>query len=281
MLKYQTDGVGKLLYHNTYTMKEIKIKLLKDDHVTDKNYYQDHMYMSNSMLKLFMDKCPRFFEHATANPLPTTKAMRFGSAFHMLVLEPNEFNNHYAVEPDGIDRRTTLGKTTLLKFNERLNGRESIAHKDYTLMQNMNTHLKANTHYPLLENCNQFEQIYLWKNETQGILCKGKLDAVNTTAKYIVDLKTTNNASPEVFKDIIIERKYHMQAAFYCDALGYNTYYIYAIEKSAPYCMCVFKLSKDMLKEGRRLYTEAISAYIAYNMDRSLTDYNNDKICEI
>ena len=262
-------------------MKEIKIELLKDEHVTDKNYFQDHMYITNSRLKLFMDKCSRFFEYTNDNPLPVTKAMRFGSAFHMLVLEYKEFSKHYAVEPDGIDKRTTLGKNMALKFNDSLKGREAISYKDYSLMQSMNTHLKANKHYSLLEDCDEFEKIYLWKNLNQSILCKGKLDAINTKKKYIVDLKTTMNANPSVFSDTIIERKYHMQAAFYCDALGYKDYYIYAIEKSKPHCMCVYKISKNMLSEGRKLYTEAISSFIEYNMDKSLTDYNDDKICEI
>ena len=268
--------------------KEIKKKeVLKmtpiiDNEVTDLNYYDDHMYMTNSTLKMFTDKCPRAFQYVLNNPIKVTAPMKFGSAFHMLVLEDKEFSRHYAVEPDGIDRRTTLGKSTLLQFNESLAGRESISHKDYILMQSMNTHLKANKHYSLLEDCNQFEKIYLWNNEALDIKCKGKLDAVNTRDKYIVDLKTTRNASPDGFKEIIINQKYHMQAAFYCDALGYKDYYIYAIEKSKPHCICVYKMSEDMLKAGRLMYTQAIIEYKAYIHGGELpVDYNEGQIYEI
>ena len=268
--------------------KEIKKKeVLKmtpiiDNEVTDLNYYDDHMYMTNSTLKMFTDKCPRAFQYVLNNPIKVTAPMKFGSAFHMLILEDKEFSRHYAIEPDGIDKRTTVGKVALERFDQTLKGREPISYKDYSLMQSMNTHLKANKHYSLLENCNQFEKIYLWKNEVHDILCKGKLDAVNTRDKYIVDLKTTRDASPEVFKETVVNQKYHMQAAFYCDALGYKDYYIYAIEKSKPHCICVYKMSKDMLKEGRLMYTQAIIDYKAYMHGGELPqDYNSGQIYEI
>jgi len=268
--------------------KEIKKKeVLKmtpiiDNEVTDLNYYDDHMYITNSRLKMFIEKCPRAFQHVIDNPIKTTAAMKFGTAFHMYVLEPGQFLKHYAIEPDGIDKRTTLGKSTLLQFNESLNGREAISHKDYSLIVNMTRNLEVNEHYSLLNNCTQFEKIYLWKNEGFDILCKGKLDAVNTKDKYIVDLKTTRDASPETFKETIINQKYHMQAAFYCDALGYEDYYIYAIEKTKPYCICVYKISKEMLAAGRVMYTCAISDYKAYVKDGEVPrDYNGGQIYEI
>ena len=266
---------------------EIKKEVLKmtpiiDNEVTDLNYYDDHMYMTNSTLKMFIDKCPRAFQHVLDNPIKETAAMKFGSAFHMYILEPGQFDKHYAVEPDGIDRRTTLGKATLLQFNELLGNRMAISHKDYSLIVSMAMQLTDNKHYSLLDNCTQFEKIYLWKNEVLDILCKGKLDAVNTRDKYIVDLKTTRDASPEAFKETIINQKYHMQAAFYCDALGYKDYYICAIEKSKPHCICVYKISEDMLKAGRLMYTQAIIEYKAYIHGGELPqDYNEGQIYEI
>ena len=261
---------------------QLWITPITDNEVTDLNYYDDHMYMTNSTLKMFIDKCPRAFQHILNNPIKATAPMKFGTAFHMLVLEDKQFSKHYLVEPDSIDKRTTIGKATLQKFNESLNGREAVSYKDFSLMQGMNAHLKASKHYSLLENCNQFEKIYLWNNDTLKIKCKGKIDAINTIDKYIVDLKTTRDASPKVFKETIVNQKYHMQAAFYCDALGYKDYYIYAIEKTKPYCICVYKMSEDMLKAGRLMYTQAIIDYKAYVHGGELPqDYNEEQIYEI
>ena len=55
--------------------KEVKKKdVLKmtpsiDNEVTDLNYYDDHMYMTNSTLKMFTDKCPRAFQYVLNNPI--------------------------------------------------------------------------------------------------------------------------------------------------------------------------------------------------------------------
>jgi|TARA_R100000084_G_scaffold55942_1_gene23574 hypothetical protein len=262
--------------------KKIKITPIVDNEVTDLNYYDDHMYITNSKLKLYLENPPRKFQHLIDCPPKPSAAMKFGTAFHMLVLEDKEFSKHYAVEPDSIDKRTTLGKATLLKFNESLNGREAVPYKDFSLMQSMNANLKVSKNYSLLENCNQFEKIYLWKNETLDILCKGKLDAVNTRDKYIVDLKTTRDASPKAFKETIINQKYHMQAAFYCDALGYKDYYIYAIEKSKPHCICVYKISEDLIKMGRDMYIALIKHYKKYVEGGEVpTDYFDNKIFEL
>ena len=76
-----------------------------------------------------------------------------------------------------------------------------------------------------------------------------------------------------------------MQAAFYCDALGYKDYYIYAIEKSKPHCVCMYKMSEDILMEGRLLYTQAIIDYKAFKhgFDKTggVPDYNDGQIYEI
>ena len=44
-------------------MKRPNIKLIKDSEITDHTYYEDCMYMSNSMLKMFMEKCPKHYAY--------------------------------------------------------------------------------------------------------------------------------------------------------------------------------------------------------------------------
>ena len=258
-----------------------KIKRVKDSEVTDKTYYEDCMYMSNSMLKTFIEKCPRYYVYRLENPIKPTAAMRFGTAFHMLMLEGiEEFTKNYIKEPD-VDKRTTLGKATLAKFKERAGDRELVSTKDYQSMMCMYEQLCDNKNYFLIEDCNEIEQIYLWKNKNVDMLCKGKFDAVNTKKKYIVDLKTTRSAAPKDFTELIMNAKYHMQAAYYLDALGYDDYYIVAIEKNAPYCICTYKLSKNIINQGRELYMGGLTYYksiMASPTEVEMLDYNDGEI---
>jgi len=258
-----------------------KIERVKDSEVTDKTYYEDCMYMSNSMLKTFIEKCPKYYVHRLENPIKPSAAMKFGTAFHMLMLEGvDKFNEHYIEEPD-VDKRTTLGKATLTKFNQTIKGREAISRRDNIKLMSMYAELLENKNFHLIEDCNEIEQIYLWKNKDVDMLCKGKLDAVNTKGKYIVDLKTTRSASPENFTELIMSAKYHMQAAYYLDALGYDDYYIVAIEKDAPYCICTYKLSKNIINQGRELYMGGLTYYksiMASPTEVEMLDYNGGEI---
>ena len=156
-----------------------KVKLIRDNEVTDKTYYEDCMYMSNSMLKMFIDKCPRYYVHIRENPINPSAAMRFGTAFHMLALEGiDKYKEHYVEEPD-VDKRTTLGKVTLEKFNKTLKGREIISMKDNIKARSMYTELSENKNCQLIEDCDEIEQIALWENKDKDNLSKGELVDVN------------------------------------------------------------------------------------------------------
>jgi hypothetical protein len=258
------------------------IKPIIDKHLTNDNYYRDYMYVTSSTLKLFTDNCEKKFDYLTNNPPKASSAMRFGTAFHMLCLEGvDEFNKHYAVEPDGIDKRTTLGKTTWLQFVESSQGKEHVSFKDWQTMTAMNIALREHLNSIMLFGCDEFEKIVAWENLEHKMLCKGKPDAISYKQKYIVDLKTTRNANPESFKETIIEQRYHMQAAYYCDALGFKDYYIYAIEKTKPHCVCLYKLSSETLEKGRILYNDAMSKFKMFLSHPTPTDYNNSSIYEI
>ena len=261
-----------------------KIERVVDNEVTDSTYYEDCMYMSNSMLKLLIDRCPRYYAYRLDNPIKPTAAMKFGTAFHMLMLEgQDKFKDNYIEEPD-VDKRTTLGKATLTKFNERVGNRQVISRRDYNKLLSMYQVLLDNKNFSLIGDCNEIEQIYLWKNKDVDMLCKGKLDAVNTKGKYIVDLKTTRSAAPKDFSELIVNMKYHMQAAYYLDALGYDDYYIVSIEKEEPFCICTYKLSKKLIKEGRELYMGGLVHYksiLASPTEVEMLDYNGGNILNL
>ena len=67
------------------------------------------------MLNNLTGKSPEYFRFAMDNPQPTTPAMKFGSAIHMNVLQPEEFHINYAVAPK-FDKRTKQGKANHAEF---------------------------------------------------------------------------------------------------------------------------------------------------------------------
>jgi len=108
------------------------MKLLKNN-LDYNNYYSDTDYISNSMLN-HISVSPEYFRFRQDNPQPATSAMKLGSAIHMNVLQPEEFNNHYAVSPK-FDKRTKKGKEDSAEFTINNMFKNIISESDFHIVE--------------------------------------------------------------------------------------------------------------------------------------------------
>ena len=85
-------------------------------------------------------------------------------------------------------------------------------------------------------------------------------------AGWISDVKTCQDNSPDKFKSDIYKFKYHIQAAFYCDALGVDpaAFRFVAVEVNHPYSIEVYGLSEAMIERGRFEYQKALESWKLY-----------------
>tara|TARA_R110002020_G_scaffold4811_3_gene20802 strand:- start:7413 stop:8222 length:810 start_codon:yes stop_codon:yes gene_type:complete len=236
------------------------MKLIKNHNLTQHNYYQDTEYVSNSMLNNLTGKSPEYFKFITNNPQLSTSAMKFGSALHMNVLQPEEFNKHYIVSPK-FDKRTKQGKEDYAEFTNNNMFKTVISEQENDLIQKMTSKLfKDNDAVQLLTNGLK-EHIIAWENEEFGVKCRGMLDVYNTKANIIVDLKTTQDSSYYGFAKSVRKFKYYKQAAFYLDAVRAQEFYIVAIEKNQPFSINIIQIGDDLLDKGRELYNRDLEIY--------------------
>ena len=94
------------------------MKIINNHQIDNDNYYIDSDYVTNSMLNNLTSKSPEYFKHIMENPLPPTSAMKFGTALHMQVLEPEQYDKHYVVMPK-FDKRTKKGKEDFAAFTNK------------------------------------------------------------------------------------------------------------------------------------------------------------------
>ena len=91
--------------------------------MTEKEY-RSHPSVSRSELWRLITESPEKFIYNRENPQPPTNALIFGQAFHMAVLQPEIYDDNFAVAPVS-DRP---GRNFVLKIRARLlsrrNGRE-------------------------------------------------------------------------------------------------------------------------------------------------------------
>ena len=236
------------------------MKLIENHNLTHYNYYQDTEYVSNSMLSNLTGKSPEYFRFAMDNPQPTTPAMRFGSAIHMNVLQPEEFNKNYAVSPK-FDKRTKQGKIDYAEFVKKNTFKTVISEQDYELIEQMTDKLMRDSDAKTLISRGTKERIIVWNNEEYDVNCKGMLDIYREDSGIIVDLKTTQDSSYNGFASSVRKFKYYKQAAFYLDAVGAQEFYIVAIEKNPPFSINIIQIGDELLDKGRELYNRDLEVY--------------------
>jgi hypothetical protein len=102
--------------------------------LSNEEYHADTSAISKSGLDL-VHRSPAHYYAAKLDPdrpaeKKDTPALRFGRAFHTLVLEPDLFFQEYAVLPEKVDRRTKAGKEAWAEFEAELGGREALTAED-------------------------------------------------------------------------------------------------------------------------------------------------------
>ena len=236
------------------------MRLIKEHNLTHDTYYNDTEYISNSMLNNLTGKSPEYFKFIMNNPQPTTPSMKFGSAFHMNVLQPEEFKKHYVVSPK-FDKRTKQGKADYAEFINNNMFKTVISEGEYEVIQQMTDKLMKDSDAKTLLSNGLKEHIIVWENDFWNVKCRGMLDVYNKDANIIVDLKTTQDSSYNGFASSVRKFKYHKQAAFYMDAVKAYEFYIVAIEKNPPFSINIIQLGDNLIDMGRDLYNTDLEIY--------------------
>lgn len=111
------------------------------------------------------------------------------------------------------------------------------------------------------------EQSVYWHDPETGELCRCRPDWWRTDLDVLVDVKTTNDASPEGFSKSLVNFRYHVQAPFYLDGVERATgqrpraFLFLAVEKKPPYAVAVYQLDPESMSLGAREYREDLQTY--------------------
>lgn len=189
---------------------------------------------------------------------PSTPAQALGGQIHTAILEPAEFAKRYVRKPPELNRRTNEGKEWWAKLVEQY-GEDRIVDQDaYEAIQNTSRAAWANPVLgPILRGASKREVSLVWADPETGLLCKGRYDLANNSARQMIDIKTCDDASPEAFSRTIENFGYHLQAAHLTNgirALGGPEldYCLAAFEKEAPYAVATYYLGQRTLEIGQK-----------------------------
>ena len=219
--------------------------------------YHSHKSISASGLKTIYKKS---VYHHLNSVFKMTDAMNFGSAVHSALLEDS---NDIAVLPE-FNARTKEGKKIKQDFFDNNKGKIIIKQEEQEAIEkikkNFNGHSLAKS---LVQRLTETEVSYY--GTIDKVPVRVRPDGIKDN-DYIIDIKTTSDASPRFFKSQVYNFAYHLQACFYSEALGYDPakFRFITIENKYPYTVEVFAMSEDMIEYGRDAWRIAFSSWKEY-----------------
>jgi hypothetical protein len=189
-----------------------------------------------------------------------TEAMRFGTLVHCALLEPELFAKQYHVI-EKLNRNSKEYKEAV----KNADGKEVLFIEE---LQDLTGALEAvNKHKiasELLKNGKAEQSIY-WHDKETNILCKARPDYM--TNDYIVDIKTTNDASLKGCQRAIEAHGYHIQAAMILAAFEAisgrkcTNFINIFIESKRPYIITNVVMSDQILEKGFKDFRRGLAIY--------------------
>ena len=214
------------------------VKMSDEDYFADKRIGRSDIFAYHKSPAFYKAKLDGEIEPASS------PAMFFGSAFHAMVLEPEEFSSRYRIS------ESTSKTSKAYKSEQELaksEGAQLIAAHDYATMVKMRKSCMEHDFFKSrLEDSDSLkENVILF--DLMGVPAKAKVDLLAGSA--IVDLKTSASADPEDFRGSLLKYGYHWQSFWYkqaAAAVGIDCeFYFAVISKSAPHEFSIIKLSSD------------------------------------
>ena len=226
----------------------------------DSNDYHAHPAISKSHLDQ-VARSPLHYWARYLDPnrvtIEPTPAMAIGSAVHTHVLELDQWDSRYAMAPESIDRRTKMGKAEWEVFTTAATGRTVLSRADAELVMRMGNAVYGHPAAAMLLNMpGKAETTHMWTDAATGLECKCRPDWLTDDGSLIIDLKTTEDASPKGFEKSIANWRYHVQAAWYLNGIEQATgkrpdqFIFICVEKKAPFAVAVYAADAEMIQIG-------------------------------
>lgn len=213
--------------------------------------------VSRSGIAAFL-RSPAHYRVYMSTPHKDTDAFRIGRATHAYILEGKE---DFVIAPDW-NKNTNKYKEWKAEQGDALILSEEEREQLYGMRGSVFDHPMAS----MLLSDGVAEVSSFWTDIHSGESCKCRLDWImeDHDGVWIVDLKTTENASLSDFQRSIAKYNYHLQAAFYSDGHYFASkkivkgFVFIAVEKNPPYAVGVYILDSEAILLGQHLYKKAL-----------------------
>jgi len=184
-----------------------------------------------------------------------TEALAYGSAFHCALLEPDRFEQEYAVAPDFGDCRFKANKAARDAWSAENAGVALLSADDHAKIVGM---VDAVRRHPLagrIFSDGQAELTIRWTDDETGLECKSRADYYVRKLGMVADVKSTLDGRADAFRRDVAKYRYHVQDALY--RAGFTEvgepvqhFVFIPVEKTPPHAVAVYALDSEAVAKG-------------------------------
>lgn len=219
--------------------------------------------VSHSFLVDMYKKSPKHAQYIAAmGGRDDTKALMFGRAIHLALLEPAKWDDEVMAIPE-LNRRTSEGKTAWANFQRKSAGRIILEADEMSRVKEIaHAILEHEAARELFKNKGTNEMSMVWIDRATGVKCKGRVDRWTTFERVpcLMDLKTTRDCGERAFQRSITDYGYNLQAAFYLmgaetlqprpSGTSQRVFMWLAVESDGPFDLGVIRATSMMIEHG-------------------------------
>lgn len=227
--------------------------------VPNEVYHADRSCVSMSGLKQLL-RSPAHFQAYLNGSRKETPALFLGTAIHARLLEPELYQEDYVTAPSGDKRTSGYKEFEIANANKKILTADQAATIE-GIAHNVALHKSATT----LLKSGLVEHSIIWQDEETGIWLKIRPDClcVDYETGICLDVKSTEDATPEAFVRTCVNYDYDLQAAGYTEGLRASfkrdfDFCFLPVEKSEPYGVALYGAPEEMLERGRRRFRHAL-----------------------
>jgi hypothetical protein len=229
--------------------------------------YYDVPRLSHSQLKEIRHS-PGHFRWKMDTSEAASPAMNLGSLVHAMVLEPHIVERRWVVVPK-IDRRTKAGRELYESYVSDNSSKYIVMEHEFEVASAMRDAVMSHPHAGgLVENViahGSAEKEFYW-TDSRGIERKAKVDGLvmnDEGCDFVLDLKTTADASPHAFKRSIAKYCYGTQMAYYCEAAKpiHNRAMIIAVANTPPFGVGLYRFDSVAIARSQQVVDRWLDLY--------------------
>jgi exodeoxyribonuclease VIII len=212
-----------------------------------------------------------------------TKQMIFGDAVHTKIMEPDLFDERFAVS-EKFNGKTKIGKNAKEEFLLANQDKRILDEEQNLILEAIEKEVKKHPLIPKLLKDAKIERSLFWIDSETELLCKARPDI--WTPKYLVDIKTTADSTYNAFCWSVRDYDYHIQAAMMIDAIKeitgeiYHNFVFIAVQTTLPYKPYLYNLGDLEIEHGRKEYKKLLRVLRAC-FDSNKWDSDRDCVTEI